>query len=475
MDKNKTLGHFKMQYPNRDNRIRSRKINIHSLSNGTDLKLLALKKNEDLAHEEIFSLNFFSYKEIHTEEKETVSQFNFKKLKKDEWFRWRFTPIEVLIKLSKKIALGIYFSGHALIKIGLSVPGHSFIWLGDQEWKAKKIEWKCHTIDLERFENGFLEISILPIEDSYFYASGLDHAKKIELDEAQVLYRFISPSLDLCCEEPLYYRFSGTKTWYSFEENVVYLYKNSSVDLVTYFNSFSGAKWYRYTNVETVDIFLDFMGDAVVDFVNYVGEESIVLQRWQIRSYTRALFKCETKCFPTEGVSGIIIYANAKSILYGGGYCTSVPEIQDIKLGISITTFKREKQVIKSVQRLGTAINNHPYYKNCIDISVVDNGATLEDADVPCATLIKNKNLGGTGGFTRGLVAYTENGTYTHCLFMDDDAQCEAESIFKSISFLRHALDKKTALSGAMLYANLQFLQWENGAWFDEGCHSLKR
>ena len=58
---------------------------------------------------------------------------------------------------------------------------------------------------------------------------------------------------------------------------------------------------------------------------------------------------------------------------------------------------------------------------------------------------------------------------------MDDDASCEAGSLFRSMSFMRHGRDSKTSLSGAMLYENIQFLQWENGAWFDGGCHSLHR
>ena len=57
---------------------------------------------------------------------------------------------------------------------------------------------------------------------------------------------------------------------------------------------------------------------------------------------------------------------------------------------------------------------------------------------------------------------------------MDDDASCEASSIFRSMSFIRHALDPKASLSGAMLFENIQFQQWENGAWFDGGCHPLK-
>lgn len=58
---------------------------------------------------------------------------------------------------------------------------------------------------------------------------------------------------------------------------------------------------------------------------------------------------------------------------------------------------------------------------------------------------------------------------------MDDDASCEAGSIFRTMSFIRHAKEPSLAVSGGMLFENIQFLQWENGAWFDGGCHSLNR
>ena len=144
-------------------------------------------------------------------------------------------------------------------------------------------------------------------------------------------------------------------------------------------------------------------------------------------------------------------------------------------LGIGMTTFRREETVRAAVARLGSAIAAHPLYHDAIDITVVDNGQTLRPEDVPAARLLPNRNLGGTGGFMRSLLLYQDSGRHMHCLFMDDDASCEAGSIFRTLTFLRHAKDPKTAISGAMLYENIQFLQWENGAWFDGGCHSLKR
>ncbi len=161
--------------------------------------------------------------------------------------------------------------------------------------------------------------------------------------------------------------------------------------------------------------------------------------------------------------------------IYGGGWLTDAPETRDVHLGIAITTFRREKEVKAAVSRLTRDIAAHPLYRDRIDVTVVDNGNTLKAEDLPGALLIPNRNLGGTGGFTRGLIHYQETGRHTHCLFMDDDASCEAGSVFRSMSFQRHATDPLLALSGAMLFDNIKFMQWENGAWFDGGCHSVNR
>ena len=178
--------------------------------------------------------------------------------------------------------------------------------------------------------------------------------------------------------------------------------------------------------------------------------------------------------YPQTGLLGIRIFACKSSVLFGGGWLSPDPETQSVTLGIGITTFKREAAVKAAVRRLSKAIAAHPLYSTSIDITVVDNGQTLSPEDIKGANLIPNKNLGGTGGFTRSLIHYQESGRHTHCLFMDDDASCEVSSIFRSMSFIRHALDPKASLSGAMLFENIQFQQWENGAWFDGGCHPLK-
>lgn len=369
--------------------------------------------------------------------------------------------------------IAFMFKGSLEMKIGLARSGYSFTWLCERRLSASDWETAEVSLDLTAFSDGILEISFLGLDESALSRDVLSREpQRIKTDT--ILYEFISPTLDLCCEEQIYYKFSGSNIYYSFEDSCIHMERDTSVDLLTYFNAFSACKWGKYTNIRDISAYIDFSGDADICIVHKdeLGERNLYC--YSVSALERNTFELPVGKYPETGLLGIRIFARKSSMLFGGGWLSSDPETQPVKLGIGITTFKREAAVKAAVRRLSTAIAAHPLYSTSIDITVVDNGQILSPEDVKGATLIPNKNLGGTGGFTRSLIHYQETGRHTHCLFMDDDASCEASSIFRSVSFIRHALDPRTSLSGAMLFENIQFQQWENGAWFDGGCHPLK-
>lgn len=395
-----------------------------------------------------------------------------------KWFRWdqiQSSPLDVTYlktTFGDQISLSIYFVGKILVKAGVSAEGKSFVWCGEKTVESRKAGKGICNIDLSKVQSGTLEISLLALKESAIFENRPAAVEKTIKPE-NILYDFLSPTYELCCEEPLYYRFVGERAYYSFEDRNVYLKKKSSVDLLTYFNAFSTIKWKKYTNVDQISMYLDFEGEARAEAIHISEHGKSVLASWKLKADHRATLELPLGKNPDTGIIGLYVHAEQDCILYGGGYITDAPETQSVHLGIGITTYRREDAVKASVARLGKAIAEHPLYHDTIDITVVDNGQTLVPEDVPAATLIPNRNLGGTGGFMRSLIHYQDAGTYTHCLFMDDDASCEAGSLFRSISFMRHVKDASLAISGAMLSENVQFMQWENGAWFDKSCHPM--
>ena len=441
------------------------------------------------------------------------------------------------------------FQGTVNVKVGISRSGYSFAWIAERMLSgAGDAEIP---LDLSAFETGIIEITFFAITDVAVYETfSLSEQIPGELDRSKVLYDFLFPSLDLCSEEPIYCTFSNGLSFFSHEDRTVHLYEESSVDFLTYFNSFSAMKWLKYTNVRNLSVYLELKGNVEVSLLYQHKQERAVIGRFFISAPERGVyvFPVALEDFST-GILGVAVknvpgyclvsqdeslesfssLVSAKSVddayqdsfedesgrkktevrqkdwkrllrnkrrrdslkshdvldndaldtdtaeIYGGGWLTNDIETQQVNLGIVITTFKREEAVKAAVSRLTRDISAHDIYSACVDIAVIDNGNTLNPDDVKGAELIPNRNLGGTGGFTRGLIHFQETGKHTHCLFMDDDASCEAGAIFRAISFQRHASDHKVSLSGAMLFENIKFMQWENGAWFDGGCHSINR
>ena len=395
-----------------------------------------------------------------------------------KWVQWeqiQKNPLDVVLlkeMYGDQFSISLNFVGNILMKIGVSSEGKLFIWCGEKTFTSENFCIDECIINLNDIKNGVLQIFLYGIKESaIFDMTSIALSKDIKTDF--VLYDFLFPTYELCCEEHLYYHFLGERAYYSFTERCIHLGKGSSVDLLTYFNSFSAIKWKKYTNVECISIYLDFIGKARAEIVHVNKQGEHILATWKLQTKQRSTFELPIRKYPNSGILGLNVFAEQECVVYGGGYLTDAPETQTVRLGIGITSYHRENAVKTSVERLGKAISAHPLYQNIIDITVVDNGKTLVPQDIPAATLIQNRNLGGTGGFVRNLIHYQDTGKYSHCLFMDDDAFCEVGSIFRSISFLRHVNDMSISINGAMLSENIQFIQWENGAWFDKGCHPL--
>lgn len=365
----------------------------------------------------------------------------------------------------------IFCAGDLIIKAGVFREGYSFQWIWEQEFASQRLSSSDINIDVSRFESGNLEVFVYANKDSTIVADAVAVIPVEEIDKTRLLYEFISPKFDLCSEIELYYHIEN-EGYYSYSQDKIFLKKGSSADFTTYFNSYSAVKWYQYTNVRNIGLWLDIEGKCEVEIEHVTTRGTEYLNRYRINAERRGNYVIDIRV-PKEGILGFVIHAQGDAVVYGGGYLSYEPGLKEIRLGIGITTFRREKAVIKSSTRLAKAIAGNEQYKDKISITVVDNGQTLDASQLPGVKLIPNRNLGGSGGFMRSLIHYQEAGGYTHCLFMDDDASSEVSSIYRAVAFLEHCEDESAAVSGAMLSENIKFIQWENGAWFDKSCHPM--
>lgn len=149
-------------------------------------------------------------------------------------------------------------------------------------------------------------------------------------------------------------------------------------------------------------------------------------------------------------------------------WATSAPPRQTPDLVLSVTTFRREAAVATTVERFrrfraGSDLRDH------IRMIIVDNGQSVGIDSGDGVTIIPNENLGGAGGFSRGLLEVKAAGA-THCLFMDDDASVHMGAITRAWWLLAYATDPRTTVAGAMINADHRWQIWENGAIFERGC-----
>lgn len=92
---------------------------------------------------------------------------------------------------------------------------------------------------------------------------------------------------------------------------------------------------------------------------------------------------------------------------------------------------------------------------------IVDNGGTLNfDTN---ATVICSKNMGGSSGFSRGMIYAIDSGA-THVILNDDDAKIEPESVFRLLAFLRLSKNPDLCVSGIMLDESRPDIVYEAGA-----------
>jgi GT2 family glycosyltransferase len=97
---------------------------------------------------------------------------------------------------------------------------------------------------------------------------------------------------------------------------------------------------------------------------------------------------------------------------------------------------------------------------------VVDNAQNVTFDAAPNAPLqvVPNGNLGGAGGFARGLMELRKQGWATHVLFMDDDITLEPEALVRTMALFAFARDPKLCVHGAMLSEERPWLQFEAGS-----------
>ena len=248
---------------------------------------------------------------------------------------------------------------------------------------------------------------------------------------------------------------------YSNVDGKVIISKGNSLDLGTYFNSFSILKWSLYTTIHKLKISLNCIGKFDVFFYGFNTNGEKEISRHQFINSFEEIFNVENlNDFDFLGIKLTALSDDA--VFLGGSYYGLFDTEREVKIGITICTFKREKYLLPNLDKLKILTGRNAN----INVMVIDNGRTLEEIHSDQLQIIHNPNFGGSGGFTRGFIEQVNQGKNSHVLLMDDDVVIELSSIYRLYSMLRHLKSEfqSNFFSGAMLNIDKPTIQTENTA-----------
>ncbi|MCI6581511.1 MAG: glycosyltransferase family 2 protein [Oscillospiraceae bacterium] len=296
------------------------------------------------------------------------------------------------------------------------------------------------------------------------------------------------------------YRCGGnSKFRYDNLKSAYYLKPDRFAEFFTYFNSFSYSKWIKYTNVKDVYLQLRCKGSFRITMFghfrdgNNIGKEMMETYTFRLKEMTDVKIpvpsdtKGEVLGFQFDVLQpddemheyyrSIGQETDANLYIEEGGWYTDISDeyINDVNISIATTTFKKEEFIERNIDVLERELfySGEPAAKH-FHLKIVDNGRTLnpEMYESEHISIYPNDNVGGAGGFTRGMIESLDYEPFkaTHVLLMDDDVMVLPEAFIRTYSLLallKPEYDERY-VSGAMLYFERMNIQHEDVGYVHE-------
>ena len=261
-------------------------------------------------------------------------------------------------------------------------------------------------------------------------------------------------------------------------------------DFMTFFNALSVAKWREYTIVHNFYLHLEVMGSACS------------IQQTRADAFSRSAIPIpETKIdlpetgewtsidlplnsAPHDVLESFLIECSGPISIRNSFYYTKVEDslISPVELALCTTTFKKEDFVLNNIDLVRSEIlESDEAIAGHFTMHVVDNGRTLDAKALSHDSILihPNENVGGAGGFARGMIeAMEQTPRATHVLLMDDDVAISTESIIRTFNLLSLVSEeyRDAFIAGAMMNLEEPAVLWEDGGFVrtDGLCDKIK-
>ncbi len=271
--------------------------------------------------------------------------------------------------------------------------------------------------------------------------------------------------------EPLLY--TRTEGDVTFANDAAQLRTGAELSFDTSFGVFAAGRWKRLSIVDSLQVTVNAVGSGRIELVGVTSrvagllmhEETVVSAGISPSGKTTL----DVPDFAKSPIGSYFVRISAEQsdvVVSGGQWTTKTQAPREVRLSLSITTFNRQDYVKPTVAKVLHLVESLDSLRNNMRILVVDNARNIKFDTAPNApiTVVPNPNLGGAGGFARGIIYLRDEGWSTHVLLMDDDITLEPEALVRTFALFTFARDAKLCIHGAMLSEEQAWMQFEAGS-----------
>lgn len=248
----------------------------------------------------------------------------------------------------------------------------------------------------------------------------------------------------------------------------ILLSKDGHLSFNSYFNSWYEKFYVKYTSLNSFYYQLKLEGDFRIDIYREWHNDAKKL------IYSQKVLHCKKSNFQKiqlplhETIDRLgriyleISCLSAEGVFAEGFLTTDQKPTRNVSLALIICTFNRETYVKKTLQ---TILEDEGLRDKSFRLFIIDNARTLkkENFQDDRIKLVSNINAGGSGGFNRGFIEALQENKYTHFVFMDDDIELDAETIFRTFAIYEYAR-YDIAIAGSILDLYKKCMLHEAGA-----------
>ena len=272
------------------------------------------------------------------------------------------------------------------------------------------------------------------------------------------LQSFVQAQSAQVSAQPLYV--DGRLTRY--DRTTAAVLSGTTVSFASYFNAFPAGYWQRWTAVAGVRLTVSGTGTGTVAVYrsNADGIADVIASR--DLGTAPLLFDLPISGFDDGGWYWFDVTATTDVEITGASWTTDAPIAQPGALCLSITTLDKPDYVLAT---LNTIADAGELVAELDTVFVVDQGKRLV-TDEPGyrevakrlgdkLRVIRQGNLGGAGGYSRGMAEALDRPGAAFVMLLDDDVQIEPEGILRALRFARHCT-QTTIVGGHMFDLNDQ-------------------